>query len=144
MFDNRCAVGRDTEVKTNGQSVLISSSSSGAAADKMASDGQSEVNMLRAIVTTLAVIENALAEMDGRIRALGDQVSCQQTRQEWYSIAEASKQLGKAEFTVREWCRLRRINAHKRECGRGGKREWMISHDELERIRHKGLLPVKF
>lgn len=144
MFDDGLVIGRDADMKTRYQGAPISPAGSGPSVSQTAMDSQSEASMLRAIAATLAVIETALVEMDQRIRALGDQVSCQQTRQEWYSIAEASKQLGKAEFTVREWCRLRRINAHKRECGRGGKREWMISHDELERIRHKGLLPVKF
>src|SRR5262245_61000486 len=61
--------------------------------------------------------------------------------QDWYSTAAAASILGKAEFTVREWCRLRRVHAKKRLCGRGLSQEWMISHAELERIRSEGLLP---
>lgn len=104
--------------------------------------GDEQPAALRAIAAALVTIETTLVEMDGRIRELQDQVASQQNRRDWYSVAEAAKLLGKAEFTVREWCRLDRINAHKRECGRGGKREWMISHDELERVRQKGLLPA--
>ena len=64
----------------------------------------------------------------------------QRKTQDWYSTAAAAKVLGKAEFTVREWCRLRRVHAKKRSCGRGLSQEWMISHAELERIQSEGLL----
>lgn len=63
--------------------------------------------------------------------------------QDWYSTAAAAKVLGKAEFTVREWCRHRRVNAKKRSCGRGLSQEWKISHVELERIQSEGLLPAE-
>jgi hypothetical protein len=49
--------------------------------------------------------------------------------------------LGKAEFTVREWCRLGRIRAGKKTCGRGSASEWIVSHAELTRVRNEGLLP---
>ena len=49
--------------------------------------------------------------------------------------------LGKAEFTVREWCRRRRIHAQKRRSGRGKFCSWVISHEELQRIQREGLLP---
>ena len=62
-------------------------------------------------------------------------------QKEWYSVAEAAEILGKSPFTVREWCRLDRINSMKRPCGRGNSSEWMISHREIERIQNKGLLP---
>lgn len=61
--------------------------------------------------------------------------------QTFYSTADVAKLLGKAEFTVREWCRLERVRAEKRATGRGRSLEWMIPHSELERIRAEGLLP---
>jgi hypothetical protein len=61
---------------------------------------------------------------------------------DYYSPAEAGKVLGKAEFTVREWCRLGRVNAQKRRSGRGRFQEWVISHAELMRIQKEGLLPI--
>jgi transposase len=63
------------------------------------------------------------------------------TVKDFYTIAEVAKIIDRAEFTVREWARLGRIRGSKRLCGRGNAREWMISHEELKRIRNQGLLP---
>ena len=65
----------------------------------------------------------------------------QRTIKEWYSTAEVATILGKAEFTVREWCRLGRVHAEKKKSGRGIASEWIVSHAELTRIRNEGLLP---
>ena len=65
----------------------------------------------------------------------------QRTIKEWYSTAEVATILGKAEFTVREWCRLGRVHAEKKKSGRGVASEWIVSHAELTRIRNEGLLP---
>lgn len=60
---------------------------------------------------------------------------------DFYTTNEAAEILQRAEWTVREWCRLGRVNADKRACGRGRSQEWMLSHAELQRIRNEGLLP---
>lgn len=86
------------------------------------------------------VIEERLSRIEEALRALLQA----QTIQRYYSTAEVGRLLNKAEFTVREWCRLRRIHGEKRPCGRGNSKEWMISHEELERIRAEGLLPSKY
>lgn len=65
----------------------------------------------------------------------------QRTVKEWYSTAELAVILGRAEFTVREWCRLGRVRAEKKKCGRGPASEWIVSHAELTRVRNEGLLP---
>lgn len=66
----------------------------------------------------------------------------ERTIKEFYTTAEVARLVGKAEFTVREWCRLGRVHAEKRACGRGLSREWVLSYEELERVRNHGLLPI--
>ena len=63
-------------------------------------------------------------------------------QKDFYSTQEVAEILDKAEFTVREWCRLGRIHAAKRATGRGRSQEWMVSHQELTRVRNEGLLPL--
>ena len=58
-----------------------------------------------------------------------------------YSTEEFAEAVGKAEFTVREWCRLGRIAADKQSSGRGRHCAWAIAHDELLRYRRDGLRP---
>ncbi len=65
----------------------------------------------------------------------------QRAVKEWYSTAEVASILRRAEFTVREWCRLGRVRAEKKQCGRGPASEWIVSHQELTRVRNEGLLP---
>lgn len=76
-----------------------------------------------------------------RIEAMLANLKSQQPAKSCYTPAEFAAIAGKAEFTVREWCRLRRIHAEKRACGRGDSKEWMISHEELQRYLNNGLLP---
>jgi hypothetical protein len=60
---------------------------------------------------------------------------------EFYSVEEFARIVGRAEFTCREWCRHGRINAEKKESGRGAYAAWAISHAELLRFQKEGLLP---
>jgi hypothetical protein len=76
-----------------------------------------------------------------RIETLLQSLVEQRTIKDWYSTTEVAKIVGKAEFTVREWCRLGRVRAKKKACGRGISSEWIISHEELVRVRNEGLLP---
>jgi hypothetical protein len=82
-------------------------------------------------------INNRLEAIEAALEALVNRPVVK----EYYSVAEIAGLLGKAAFTVREWCRLGRVHAEKRRTGRGNSRDWMISHEELERIRNFGLLP---
>ena len=84
--------------------------------------------------------ESLNARLD-RIEEMLGSILNAKTRKDYYSTSEVAAILGKAEFTVREWCRLGRVWAEKRAAGRGTAREWMISHEELERIQNEGLLP---
>ena len=65
-----------------------------------------------------------------------------QTVKNWYTTEEVARLLGRAEFTVREWCRLGRVRAEKRGSGRGKFQTWVVSHDELQRFQRDGLLPT--
>jgi len=87
----------------------------------------------------LSEIQEQLTRLEEKL----DKLIEQEPAQEFYSTATAAERLGKAEFTVREWCRNGRIYAEKRPCGRGHSREWMIAHEELNRIRAEGLLPLR-
>jgi hypothetical protein len=83
---------------------------------------------------------NAILERLERIERL---IVEQKSVKEWYTTEEFARLVGKAEFTVREWCRLGRIHAEKRQSGRGPHAAWVISHSELLRYRRSGLLPCK-
>jgi hypothetical protein len=84
-------------------------------------------------------IEKELTE----IKAMLAQLLSQRPVQAWYDTASAAKELEKSRYTVREYCRERRCIAEKRKCGRGKSKEWMISHEELQRLKSEGLLPRK-
>ena len=77
-----------------------------------------------------------------RIEATLARLAERQTAKEWYGTEEIARILGRAEFTVREWCRLGRIRAEKRRSGRGAFPAWVVSHDELLRYQREGLLPL--
>jgi hypothetical protein len=84
-------------------------------------------------------------QLSVRLRVIEESIQtlvAQKTIKEWYSTDEVAEILGKAPFTVREWCRLGRVHAQKRDTGRGNTLEWMISHGELQRLRNHGLLPI--
>jgi hypothetical protein len=85
-----------------------------------------------------------MTEVLARLRAIEEAVNFlrrERTVKEWYSTAEAAELLGKAEFTVREWCRLGRLKAQKKQSGRGAYPAWTISAEEILRYRREGLLP---
>lgn len=63
--------------------------------------------------------------------------------QEWYDTKTAGEMVGRSAYSVREWCRNGRVHAEKRACGRGAAKEWMISNQELQRVKAEGLLPIK-
>lgn len=61
---------------------------------------------------------------------------------EFYSVSEFAQLVEKSEYTVREWCRLLRVNAEKCDAGHGDSKAWKIPSDELARYRDHGLLPI--
>lgn len=84
-------------------------------------------------------IEDRLSRMEEMLITLVKR----QTVKDWYTTEEFARLAGKAEFTVREWCRLGRINADKRRSGRGAFAAWVVSHGELLRYEREGLLPLR-
>lgn len=83
-------------------------------------------------------VEERLEQIESLLAIL---VERQQVR-EWYTTEEFARAVGKAEFTIREYCRLGRLRAEKRQSGRGAYQQWVLSHAELERYRRDGLLPI--
>ena len=85
----------------------------------------------------LQLLFHRLTKIEERLQELLNE----KQQKDFYSTQEVAESLGKAEFTVREWCRLGRIRAAKRATGRGRSQEWMVSHEELTRVRNEGILP---
>lgn len=84
-----------------------------------------------------------LAERLSRIEAMLETLVDRQKVKDWYTTEEFAQLTGKAEFTVREWCRLGRIKAQKRNSGRGAFAAWVISDEERLRYEREGLLPQR-
>ena len=84
-------------------------------------------------------VEERLEKIEAMLVALVER----QTAREWYTTGEFASAVGKAEFTIREYCRLGRLKAEKRQSGRGAHPQWVLSHEELQRYQREGLLPEK-
>jgi hypothetical protein len=85
----------------------------------------------------ITLLLHRLTNIEERLAAMADA----KQQKSHYSTQEVAEKLRKAEFTVREWCRLGRIRATKRATGRGRSLEWMVSHEEVMRVASEGLLP---
>ena len=117
----------------------------------LGSSGQSKGDGRQSKARSVCHAENVLAQLDevlvdlsermDTLEALFRTLVAQKTVKESYTTQEAAKILEKRPYTVREWCRNRRVNAYKPGCGRGAEEEWRITHDELVRIQNEGLLP---
>lgn len=82
-----------------------------------------------------------LTERLDRIEGMLATPAKRQVVKEWYTTEEVARIVGRAEFTIRERGRGRRVHARKKESGRGRHTAWVISHAELQRIQREGLLP---
>jgi hypothetical protein len=87
-------------------------------------------------------VVDLLLQIRARVARIEEVVTERQRVRDHYSTAEVAEILGKAEFTVREWCRLGRVRAGKKHSGRGKHPAWVISDTELKRIQREGLLPA--
>jgi hypothetical protein len=88
-------------------------------------------------VDTIRDVIERLDRVETAIRTLAEGGAAK----EWYTTAEVARTLGRAEYTVREWCRTGRVLARKKPCGRGKGGEWLVGRGELERVRNEGLRP---
>src|SRR5579884_1717605 len=84
-------------------------------------------------------VEERLEKIEAMLAVLVER----QTVREWYTTEQVAQLVGKAEFTVREWCRHGRLKAEKRISGRGGYQAWVVSHSEVLRYQREGLLPLR-
>ena len=69
-----------------------------------------------ALAAELRALFEAVEQLNERMDAIGqavaeihESVMNQVPPKEWYTVAEVAEALGKAVFTVREWCRLGRV-----------------------------------
>ena len=85
---------------------------------------------------------SVMVEILQRVRRIEDALVKQATVKAAYTTGEFAKIVQRDEYTIREHCRLGRLNASKRACGRGCSQEWSLSHEELVRYQIEGLLPV--
>ena len=87
-------------------------------------------------------LETRISGMESMLAEIHQMLSDRQVEKDWYTVREVAEILKRSEFTVREWCRLGRVFAEKRACGRGHSKEWIIAAEELVRIQNEGLLPI--
>jgi len=83
-----------------------------------------------------------VVERLSRIEAVLQTLVREKAVKDWYSTSEVAVIVGKAEYTVREWCRRKRLVASKKAYTRGAHPEWLIGHAELLRFRNEGLRRV--
>jgi hypothetical protein len=93
------------------------------------------------MLAVISEIVSRLERLDERISELKDLLLTQAAVKEHYTTEEVARITGKADFTVREWCRRGRIRAIKKWSGRGKHQGWAIPHEELLRYQREGLRP---
>lgn len=89
----------------------------------------------------IAEIVGRLERLDAKLNELKDMLLTQKSVREHDTTEEVARIAGKADFTVRAWCRLGRIRAIKKWSGRGKHQGRAIPHEELLRYQREGLLP---
>ena len=96
------------------------------------------------VIELLEQLATRLHQIEQKLDGLCHTVAAPAPSRDYYSIAEFAALVEKSQYTVREWCRLQRINAEKCDTGRGDAKSWKVSHEELERYRNHGLLSAMY
>lgn len=94
------------------------------------------------ITGEIPALEIRLSGLEAKLVEIHQLLLNRQVEKDWYTVRELAQILDRSEFTVREWCRLGRVLADKRACGRGNSKEWIVSSEELKRVQNEGLLPI--
>jgi hypothetical protein len=84
------------------------------------------------------VILREIAAIKAMLATILDRMG--EPRKEWHTTREVADALGLDPYTVRKWCRYGRVRAEKRS---GDADEWVISDEELTRVKDHGLLPLR-
>lgn len=125
--------------------VLLNLLAGGGSAADGAADGEQRVEGSTDVGHTLQNLERKLDALQGLVNRLAEaKEKPTNSTKASYTTAEVAEMLGLQPLTVREWCRLGRVKAHKTHAGRGEDREWRISHEELLRYQNEGLLPLQY
>jgi hypothetical protein len=83
-----------------------------------------------------------LQEINSRLDRIETRLSAPTPPKSWYTIEKAAQEVSRAPFTVREWCRLGQCAAEKSRLQRGGKRSWLLSAEEVARLKKTGPDPM--
>lgn len=87
-------------------------------------------------------LDTKLDQLTHQVSNLGKKIDAllvSRVEKEWYTTEEVALLVRRASWTVREWCRHRRVAAKKLP----GTDKWVISKDELRRLQTEGLRPVR-
>jgi len=88
-------------------------------------------------MTTHEVV-NRIRELEKTVSPIWQHYEHETPAKDWHTIAEMAEILGKAEFTVREWCRRGRVCASKQAWSRRNSHEWIVSREEVDHIAMRG------
>jgi hypothetical protein len=101
-------------------------------------DIQLEDRIAKAVEDRLSTVMTAIVQC---LERLEEQLSLSVVK-ESYTTEEVAERLGRAEWTVRQWCNKKQVTGAKKVRGKGRSGEWRIPHEELLRLQSEGPLPV--
>jgi hypothetical protein len=136
------AVGEDSGEKPGVVNGCAQNGSKQPRATRRTTENEAHAVLFVQVKDGLSSLGIRISQVEGLLYELLTRLDARNIEKEFYTTVEVAKILGKRPYTVREWCRLGRVNAEKSLSGRGIDDEWRISHQELLRIQNEGLLPL--